>query len=276
MPTISIDGKTCFYQDRGEGYPVLLGHSYLWTSDMWEPQLQSLSKEFRCIAVDLWDHGQSGSIGTNTYSVEQLAEDYWKLMQHLEIPEFAMIGLSVGGMWGAHLALNHPEALRALVLMDTYVGSEPQITQQRYFGLLDLLEKIQCFTKEILDQIVPMFFSPYTYSHQPHLVQAFRESLMSIKKENFAGIVALGRVIFSRKCLLDRLPQLMQPTLVLAGKDDMPRPPREAEEMARLIPNAILGIIENAGHISNLEQPGEVTSLLVNFLEKADSLKTKL
>jgi pimeloyl-ACP methyl ester carboxylesterase len=49
----------------------------------------------------------------------------------------AIIGLSVGGMWAAHLALMHPEAVTALVLMDTYVGSEPEATKTVYLNLLN-------------------------------------------------------------------------------------------------------------------------------------------
>lgn len=233
---------------------------------MWKPQLETLSKEFRCIAVDLWDHGRSASLDTKNFAIEHLADDYWKLMQNLKISEFAVVGLSVGGMWGTHLALMYPQAVSALVLMDTFVGGEPQTTRQKYFMLLDILEKEQCFTNALIEQIVPLFFSPHTFSHQQNLVDDFRKALTDIKKEKIAGIVALGRAIFSRNCVLKQLPMLTQPSLVLVGKDDIPRPPNEAEEMARLLVNSKIHIIDKAGHISNLEQPGLVTSLLLNFL----------
>lgn len=274
MPTILIEGKSCFYQDIGEGYPILLGHSYLWTSDMWEPQLKALSQEFRCIAVDLWNHGQSEGLDAKNFTVEQLADDYWNLMKQLGITKFAVIGLSVGGMWGAHLALKHPHAVSALVLMDTFVGDEPHATRQKYFMLLDYLEKENGFTNMLLDQITPLFFSPYTFANQPQLVDNFRRALHSIKKENIPGIVTLGKAIFSRNCMLNQLRLLMQPTLVLVGRDDIPRPPREAEEMVRYLPKAELSIIENAGHISNLEQPDLVNFVLLNFLRKACKIET--
>ena len=68
MPRTTIDGKDCFYQDLGKGYPILFGHSYLWSSKMWEPQLKELSRGFRCIIPDLWDHGQSGHLHASTTS----------------------------------------------------------------------------------------------------------------------------------------------------------------------------------------------------------------
>lgn len=273
MPTAVIGNKSCFYQDVGKGYPILLGHSYLWTSDMWEPQLKLLSQEFRCIAVDLWSHGQSGCLDATHYTVEQLAEDYWSLMQHLGISQFAVVGLSVGGMWGAHLALQHPHAVSALVLMNTFVGSEPEVTRQKYFAILDHIEKEGRFTDQILKQIVPLFFSPHTFASNPQLIADFRQDLSAIKKERIPGIVTLGRAIFSRTCLLQQLRTLAQPTLVLVGRDDIPRPPREAEEMAHHLPRAKLRIVERAGHISNLEQPDLVHSVLTEFLKECLQLR---
>ena len=162
MPSVSIEGKTCFYQDRGEGHPILLGHSYLWDSEMWEPQLEELSKEYRCIAVDLWDHGKSGRLSAESYTIEQLAKDYWKLMESLGIPEFSIIGLSVGGMWGTQLVLDHPQAVSSLTIIDTFVGSEPMISRLKCFGMLKMIEKEQKFSEALLDQVVPLFFSPHT------------------------------------------------------------------------------------------------------------------
>lgn len=276
MPTTLIDGKLCFYQDIGEGYPILLGSSYLWTSEMWEPQLKHLSQEFRCIAVDLWSHGKSGRLDAKHYTIEQLADDYWKLMKQLGISKFAIVGLSVGGMWGAHLALKHPQAVSALVLMDTFVGSEPQETKQKYFMLLDQIEKDERFTDTLLDRIIPLFFSPHTFANQPQLVDNFRRTLGNIKKENIPGIVTLGKAIFSRNCILNQLRLITQPTQVLVGRDDIPRPPREAEEMVSYLPSAKLHIVDKAGHISSQEQPDVVNGVLLDFLRKACEVENGL
>jgi len=266
---LTMDGKPCHFLDVGSGFPILFGHSYLWDSQMWEPQVKTLSKKFRCIVPDLWDHGRSGRLGSSAVTIEEIAAHAWKLMQHLKIRKFAIVGLSVGGMWGAELAMRHPEAVKALVLMDTYLGSEPQATRQKYFSLIEFLEKEKRFSPPLLNQVVPLFFSPETLAKNPHLVDRFRSSLASISEERIAGIAALGRAIFSRNCKLDKLPALVQPTLILVGKDDIPRPPREAEEMASRLPNGQLRVIEEAGHISNLEQPEKVSALLSEFLFKS-------
>ena len=266
MSTFSIEGRTCFYQDTGTGYPLLFGHSYLWNSEMWKEQLAAFSQKYRCIAMDLWEHGKSEHLPRKHPSIEGFADDAWLLMQHLNISEFAVIGLSVGGMWGVELALKHPSRVKALVLMDTFVGSEPAATKQKYFAMLDQIEKDQKFTPEMIDQVVPFFFSPVTFSQKPQIVTSFKLALAKTPEKNISGIVSIGRAIFSRRNLLDKLPSITQPTLILVGKDDLPRPPGESKKMAAKFPRSSLHIIENAGHISCLEQPEIVNSLLLDFL----------
>ncbi len=78
-------------------------------------------------------------------------------------------------------------------------------------------------------------------------------ALAEIKEENIPGIVSLGRAIFSRDCKLDKLSKVEQPTLILVREDDIPRPPRESEEMSSCIASSEIHIIEKAGHINNLK-----------------------
>lgn len=268
MPYITIKGRQLFAEDRGSGFPVLFGHSYLWDRNMWEPQVAVLSAHYRCIVPDLWGHGRSDLPPQSPYPVEALAEDFWALTQSLGLNRFAVVGLSVGGMWGIHLALNHPEAVTALVVMDSYVGPEPEETRVRYFGMLDMVEKAGMIPPPLQEVLLPIFFSPVTLQQNPHLPERFRSALAAIPPEQIPGIVAVGRGIFARSSILERLPELKVPTLIIVGEDDRPRPPHEAEEMARLIPGARLEVIPQAGHISNLEQPERVTSLIVEFLNK--------
>ncbi|MCD6055604.1 MAG: beta-ketoadipate enol-lactone hydrolase [Gammaproteobacteria bacterium] len=268
MPFLDINGRRLHYIDKGKGYPILFGHSFLWDSAMWAPQIEALSAHYRCLAVDLWDHGQSDHVGVEHYTLKQLAADYWHFMQALGLDEFAIVGLSVGGMWGTQLTLDHPDAVSALVIMDTYVGVEPKVTKEKYFGMLDMMRESKCIPAPLADAIAPLFFSPKTAVNNPQMLQDLKARLMAIKSENIPGIVTLGKMIFTRECLLDHLAKIQQNTLVVCGADDIPRPPREAEEMAKRLSHAKVVIIEDAGHIANLEQPEKATALLQGFLEE--------
>ena len=135
MPFVTIDGQPLHYIDQGTGPAVLLAGSYLWDQAMWAPQIAALSQQYRVIALDLWGHGQSGPLPAGTTSLDDIARQALVLLDHLDIDRVTLVGLSVGGMWGVRLALAAPQRLNGLVLMDTYVGVEPEPTRQYYFSL---------------------------------------------------------------------------------------------------------------------------------------------
>jgi pimeloyl-ACP methyl ester carboxylesterase len=267
MPYLTISNSRLFYEDTGSGFPLLFGTSFLWDASMWAPQVETLSRSYRCIVPELWGHGRSGSIPSTPYSLDLLAEDMDDLTRQLGLDKYAVIGLSVGGMWAPRLALRRPDKVKALVMLDTFVGDEPKETQALYFGMLDVAEKLQKFPPPIIDKVVPMFFSPVTLQSDSPLPARFRTFLEAATPEQLPSIVALGRAIFSRPSILDRLGEIRCPTLFMVGEHDRPRPVHESQTMANLIPGSRVEIVPNAGHISNLENPEFVTGKIKKFLQ---------
>ncbi len=270
MPSITLNNnRQLHYQDQGQGFPVVFGHSYLWDHRMWAPQVAALKKSFRCIVPDLWGHGCSDPLEEDEeISIERLADDYLEFTEKLELKQYALVGLSVGGMWGIQLALKQPKAVRALVVMDSFVGAEPEESRQHYFGMLEMIAQLGSVPPPLAEQIAPIFFSPLTMAERPAMVAAFRETLLAIPPANIPTIVAMGRGIFARNDLMARLCQLQVPTLFMAGKDDLPRPPHEAEQMAAATPGSLLELIADAGHVANLEQPEIVSQEIAAFLDR--------
>lgn len=267
MPCITINQRSMHYHDSGEGDVLLFGHSYLWDHNMWRAQIAFLSEHYRCIVPDLWGHGDSEAVPEGAVTIQSLADDHWALMQALEIEQFTVIGLSVGGMWGTRLALDHPDAVKRLVIMGSFVGVEPEEPKARYFGMLDIVEQVGAIPLPMIEQLLPIIFSPETLKREDEVVTEYARALAAIPPEMIPSVVTLGRAIFGRPDMLPELPQLKMPTLVLCGEDDHPRPPHEAQEMAELIPGAQLQLIPQAGHISALEQPQRVNELLAQFLD---------
>lgn len=266
MPFVIVDGQPLHYIDQGSGPTVLLAGSYLWDQAMWAPQITALSQQYRVLALDLWGHGQSGKLPESTTSLDDVARQALTLLDHLGIDQVTLVGLSVGGMWGVRLALLAPQRLNGLVLMDTYVGVEPEPTRQYYFSLLKQIEDSGEVAAHLLDIVVPIFFRP-GIDPQSALYQDFRASLAALPAGRLReSIVPMGRMTFGRDDQLARLGELnSETTLVMCGDQDKPRPPSEAQEMAKLIGCPCV-IVPEAGHISNLENPGFVTQTLLNFL----------
>lgn len=252
--------------DEGRGFPVLLGHSYLWDSKMWQPQRDALRAHFRLITPDLWGHGRSPAMPAGTGDLRALARQHLDLLDALQIERCHVVGLSVGGMWAAELALMAPDRVEQLILMDTYLGAEPADKQAYYFDLIDQLEVLGRFDPALIKQVAPLFFHP-NGTTVPALRQAFEAALAGFESLPLRGsILPLGRLIFGRDDRLAALGQLdAERTLVMCGAHDIPRPPVEARHMAELIGCDFIAIPE-AGHIANLENPDFVTQVLLQRL----------
>ncbi len=273
MPYKNIRGRQMHYTEYGQGDPILLGHSYLWDSNMWQPQIDELSKTNRLIVPDLWGHGKSETRDEKKYTIDKLAQDHLDLMNELGIDKFAIIGLSVGGMWGARIAIDEPERVTSLVLMDTDLGKEPLELKTRYFGLIEMIQQLGNIPANMIEAITPLFFSPETIKNNTTLVDSFQSRLAEIPEERIDTIATIGRSIFSRESMLMEAGRLGIPVQIIVGADDMSRPVKESKLMAKTIHGAKLSIIKDAGHISNLEKPEKVTALLKNFIENTQNLK---
>lgn len=262
----TIGGKAMAYLDTGKGFPVLLGHSYLWNAAQWLPQIDLLSRHFRVIVPDLWGHGMSEAPPAGTQAIEDLAEHYRALLDTLSIDACHVVGLSVGGMWAEALAQRHPLRVRKLVLMDTFLGEEPEASRLQYMGMLARIEQERTVSPELLAVIVPMFFRR-SIDRQSALYRNFSDALARFSADQLSeSIVPLGRIIFGRPDRLARLHRLdADRTLVVAGQYDMPRPVAESIAMANII-DCPMTTVADAGHISNLENPTAVNRILLKFL----------
>jgi pimeloyl-ACP methyl ester carboxylesterase len=261
----NIQRSKLFYLDQGKGFPLLLGHSYLFDHTMWQPQMAKLTQHYRVIATDLWGHGQSDELPKNCMSLQDLAQDHLALMQQLDIKEFAIIGLSVGGMWAAEMAIAAPTKVKALVMMDSFMGAEKQPAHDEYFNVLNSIEQNGTIVPKLLDYIVEQF---YTQASSSPRIKKLRNYLSNLSTERILrSIVPLGRIIFGRTDRLAFLEKINAPSLIITGEQDKPRPPQEGEQMAKIL-GCKHKIIKNAGHISNQEQPETVTNILLDFLNQ--------
>ncbi|MDC0611165.1 alpha/beta hydrolase [Vibrio sp.] len=265
MPMFKIDDKSMHYLDVGEGEVLLFGHSYLWDSEMWRAQVDVLSKQYRCIVPDFWAHGQSDFHPSSMSNLTDYANHMILLMDHLNIEQFSIVGLSVGGMWGAELVALVPHRVKSLVLADTFVGLEPEVNHNKYFAMLNTITANKSIPPAMLEQVVPIFFSRQSVELKMDYVAAFRSYLETISGDKATEIAEIGKMIFGRRDMCDEVEKFALPTLILVGSEDNPRPVLESYLMNDLISGSELVIIPQAGHISSVEQPHLVTETLERF-----------
>lgn len=264
MKTFTINAQTMHYQDIGEGPVLVFGHSYLWDSTMWAPQVEVLSQSYRCIVPDFWGHGQSSVAPESTRTLKDYANDVLALLDHLDIDTFSLIGLSSGGMWATELVINAPARVKSLVLMDTFVGLEPEVVHTKYFAKMAEMEAHSALTTDIVEFFDDRQFAGVDSSDP--IRHTFRENLLASTKEQAHALAKAGRMIFGRRDMFEDAEMFALPTLIMVGAKDAMRPVLESQLMHDGITGSEFVLIPNAGHISNLEQPEFVTDKLRAFL----------
>lgn len=263
---VDIAGSSLSYLDIGTGPALLFGHSYLWDSAMWAPQIALLSRQYRCIVPDLWGHGQSGALPENCHSLLDIADHMLDLMDVLQIEHFSIIGLSVGAMWGAELVLKAPSRVAALVMLNSFIGFEPEVTRAKYLGMLEVISQTGAIPVPLVNAISSLFFANDTSSKSPQLVAKFGQYLASLPPDAIPTIVSLGRMIFGRRDTMEFAEQLTLPCLIMVGVEDKARSVLESYLMHDAIDGSELVHIPNAGHISPLEQADVINQHVSEFL----------
>ncbi|MDN3609027.1 alpha/beta fold hydrolase [Vibrio ostreicida] len=265
MNTFAVNDHQMAYRDIGQGPVIVFGHSYLWDSQMWAPQIDVLCQHYRCIVPDFWAHGESDFAPPSMTSLVDYAQHILALMDHLGVESFSVLGLSVGGMWGSEIVTLAPERVVSLVMMDTFVGLEPEVTHQKYFAMLETISAAQMVPVPIVEAVVSLFFAHQTMQELPDLVNGFRQRLNHLKGEQAAEVARMGRMVFGRRDQIEDIEKFDLPVLIAVGEQDIPRPVLESFLMHDCIKGSQLVQIPQAGHISSLEQPAFVTTMLDDF-----------
>lgn len=255
------------YICKGQGEVIVFIHSYLWDKNMWEPQIEFLKDRYKCISIDLPGHGDSPLLESyENIDLRELAEKIVKFLKNLNVEKYTYIGLSVGGMLAPYIYELDKKRIKKMVIMDSYTGNEPEESRKLYFSMLDTILLVKKIPEQMADKIAPMFFSPKTSQEKAELYKVFHNTLVNIPAEKIETIVKLGKAIFGRENAHKLLKKIDIPVTFITGEFDIPRPFKEAEEMSALVKNSKLFSVENAGHISNLENPEKVNKILERIL----------
>ena len=264
MPTIEHDGITIYFEEVGEGLAVVLGHSFLCSGEMWAPLIPLLAEQHRVINIDLRGHGRSSRL-SQPCDVYDLVGDVVAVLDSLSIQNAVWAGLSIGGMVAMRAALTVRDRVRALVLLDTHAGSETAFKKVKYWAM-NAGTKILGI-RPFLPAVVPMMFGATTLRDKAELVTEWEMKFAAIDMPSI-GII-LGALV-RRDSVVDRLPGIGVPTLVIVGSEDASLPVDYSREISEGIPDSTLLVVSEAGHLSTLEQPEVVSEAMIGFLSRLE------
>jgi len=262
-----VNNFTVSYNDVGEGsIPVLFLHGFPFDKSMWKGQLDSLKTSNRLIACDIRGFGKSIDEKT-PLSIDLFSEDLIAFLDKLTIKKVIVCGLSMGGFISLNAIKRFPERFEALILCDTQcIADTAEVKENRHKAI----EQINLDgTTEFNEKFIKNVFHPDSLTNKAELVENLRSVVFANSKEIItAGLIALAE----RSETCSSLNSIHIPTLIICGREDAVTPLAQSEFMHEHIEGSSLKIIDNAGHVSNLEQPEAFNKCLHDFLNSLNSV----
>jgi 3-oxoadipate enol-lactonase/4-carboxymuconolactone decarboxylase len=257
MPfAVSHSARIYWRVDGASDKPALVLLTSIGTDmSLYEPVVPLLTPDFRVLRIDTRGHGASDA-PAGDYSLDLLADDVLAVMDAAGVAKAAICGTSLGAMIAMALAPRAPERISALVLACTFPAMDPTVWTQRL--ALIRAEGLSAIVEAVLGR----FFSDAFRAQHPETVETVRAGMLA---QNIDGYCGCGAAIRDM-ALLDRLPAITAPTLVLTGAKDVATPfEGHAERIVAAVPGARHLEIGGA-HLPSLEVPTAFAGAVRGFL----------
>lgn len=263
---IEVNHFNVAYNDMGNGnIPIIFLHGFPFDKTMWKNQFEELKSSNRVIAIDIRGFGKSIDEKT-PLSIDLFSDDLVAFMDKLKIKKAILCGLSMGGYISLNTIKRFPERFDALILCDTQcIADTPEGKENRYKTIEQIkLKGTTSFNEKFLKSV----FHPDSSTDKKEIIENLRSVVFANSKEILiAGLTALAERFETCSSLND----IHIPTLIICGRQDQLTPLAQSEFMHKHIAGSSLKVIENAGHVSNLEQPEVFNNYIVNFLNSLNN-----
>lgn len=261
-----IDGHKIAFLEQGSGSPVILLHGIPTNSLMWRDIIPQLAKTHRVIAPDLLNYGRSAKPKSADVSINAQSGMIVKLMDVLGVRRADIVAHDIGGGVAQLIAVNYPEKIRKLVLMDSVCfdswpipefeplqkpEAESDMSLEDFLSMMRAFMPNDVYNKSVMtDELIELYLEPWSTEDGK---RAFFRNLRRLNKEYTQAIA-------------DELSQLPHQTLIIWGDKDPFQKPEYALKLAEAIPNTELVWIKDVGHFLIDEKPAEIGDHLSQFL----------
>jgi len=261
MPTARVNDTDIYYEEKGEGEPLLAIMGLAADSTAWLLQVPEWSKHFRTITFDNRDVGRSAYVD-GEYAITDMAADAIALADELGLETFHLVGVSMGGMIAQELALAAPARVRTLTLAMTWGGHGHW---GRVRGRLMANAALRTPQEEHVEQLMHSSLSEELFE-DPERVAYFRK--LAIENPHPQSVEAFARQAqaIGRHEARERLGRLAVPVHVIGAEHDMMVPVWKSRELAELVPHARLTVLAGGSHAANLEKADEFNRAVLAFL----------
>ena len=258
MPFAENQGAKIYWDEQGQGAPVLLIMGLGWTSAMWHRTRPLLATHYRTVVLDNRGVGRS-DVPPGTYPIALMASDAVAVLDAAGVQRAHVFGVSMGGMIAQEFALQYPERIHSLILGCTAAGGPH--TVQADSAVIQALFPRGLSPEEFARSINPFIYDSSTPRERIEEDMVLRRKWYPTE----AGYTGQLQGIPDWEAYT-RLPQIAAPTLVVHGETDRLIPPANGGLIANRIPRAKLAMIPNAGHVFSTDQPDTTHREVLEFL----------
>ncbi len=247
------------YKEIGEGKPLVILHGLFGTSDNWQTHAKKLGEYFRVILVDQRNHGHSPWSEEFTY--EHLADDLERLIVHLEIEQFILIGHSMGGKTAMYYSQKYPNRLEKMVVVDIGIKRYPMHHNEIIKGIKSI-DLSTIASRSAAEQAMIPFVDSYGVR------QFLLKNLYWVEKGKLAWRMNVDVLEREMEEILAPIPsiEVWTPTLFLRGAMSNYILDEDWDAIEEIFPDATLETIDNAGHWVHSEQPDEFIEKVLGFI----------
>jgi 3-oxoadipate enol-lactonase len=239
---------------------VVLSNSLGATRGMWDPQVPGLAERFRVVTYDTRGHGDSPA-PAGPYTLDDLTDDLLALLDEVGAERAHVAGLSLGGMTALRLAAREPGRVDRLAVLCTSAKPDPQ-------PFLDRAAVVRSGgTAPLAPAIAGRWLTPAYAAEHPDLVATLEAMIAGADDGGYAACCEVVAAVDLR----EDLGRISAATLVISGWDDLALPPEHQRLIADSIPGAELVTVSPGAHLANLEQPLQVTGLLLGHFDAGGS-----
>jgi pimeloyl-ACP methyl ester carboxylesterase len=249
MAMLNRNGVNLYYETHGTGPVILLTHGYSATSQMWRGQVGPLSRHNALVTWDMRGHGQSDYPDSqDAYSEAETVADMAALLEHVGAQTAIIGGLSLGGYMSLAFHATHPERVRALLIIDTGPGFKKDEAREGW------------------NRTAHRTAERYETDGLGLLGSASAERATA-RHRDAVGLAKAARGMLAQRNarVIESLPHIKVPSLVVVGADDTPFL-AASDYMAAKIPGADKAVIPNAGHAANIDNPDDFNNAITGFL----------
>jgi len=259
----AINGININCKVTGGGEPLVLIHGHPFDHTMWHPQVVGFSDKYKVITPDLRGYGESGLPASGVTRFEDYATDVLRLLDYLGVGQFHLSGLSMGGQIIMEIFRQAPSRIKSLIFADTFASLDTPAIKLGRYDAANRLEKegMDAYADEVIYKMIKP-------EHVKSMPEVAEHIIGMMKATSPIGAATALRARAERiDYLADVFPQIKIPTLVIVGRQDEFTPVDKAEEMKANLRDCKLVVIEDSGHMPNLEHPDEFNAVVLDFLE---------